>query len=75
MTSSKDAVNKVFDKLLGRSAGDEGLGYWGKQWEDTKAAAIASGKSAAAAEAAATASISRGVGGSSEAFEYVSGTS
>tara|TARA_E500000305_G_C4013351_1_gene234067 strand:+ start:51 stop:1598 length:1548 start_codon:yes stop_codon:yes gene_type:complete len=75
MTSSKDAVNKVFDQLLGRSAGTEGQGYWGKQWEDTKAAAIASGKSAAQAEAAATASISRGVGSSSEAFEYVSGTS
>ena len=75
MTSSKDAVNKVFDQLLGRSAGTEGQGYWGKQWEDTKAAAIASGKSAAQAEAEATASISKGVGSSSEAFEYVSGTS
>jgi len=75
MTSSKDAVNKVFNQLLGRNAGGEGQGYWGKQWEDTKAAAIASGKSAAAAEAAATASISKGVGSSSEAFEYVSGTS
>jgi len=75
MTSSKDAVNKVFKDRLGRSAGNEGQDYWGKQWESTKASAIASGKTVAQAEAAATTSISRGVGSSSEAFEYVSGTS
>ena len=75
MATSSEAVNSVFNKLLGRDAGAEGLGYWGDEWEKTKAAAIASGKSVAAAEASATESISKNVGRSSEAFDYIQGKS
>ena len=75
MASSSAAVNSVFNKLLGRDAGTEGQAYWSGEWEKAKAAAIAGGKSAADAEASATASISKNVGRSSEAFDYIQGES
>jgi hypothetical protein len=75
MASSSAAVNSVFNKLLGRDAGTEGQTYWSGEWEKAKAAAIAGGKSAADAEASATASISKNVGRSSEAFDYIQGES
>ena len=55
MATSSAAVNSVFNKLLGRDAGTEGQAYWSGEWEKAKAAAIAGGKSAADAEASATA--------------------
>ena len=75
MATSSAAVNSVFNKLLGRDAGTEGQAYWSGEWEKAKAAAIAGGKSAADAEASATASISKNVGRSSEAFDYIQGES
>ena len=75
MATATNAVQGIYSDLLGRSAGSSGLDYWSKEWEATKAAAIAGGKTTAAAEAEATAGIRSNVGLSSEAFEYVSGTS
>ena len=74
-TSSSQAVNTVFNQLLGRDAGGEGLGYWGDEWDTAKASAIAAGKSTEEAEAAATASISKNIARSTEAFDYVQGES
>ena len=75
MATSSEAVNSVFNNLLGRNAGTAGLDYWGPEWEANKQAAIDSGMSLAAAEAAATASISKNIGKSSEAFNYIRGQS
>jgi len=75
VSGGQAAVNSVFNKLLGRDAGTEGQSYWSPEWEKAKAAAIASGKSVADAEASATASIGKNVGRSSEAFDYIRGKS
>tara|TARA_R100000152_G_scaffold19515_1_gene11878 strand:- start:474 stop:2303 length:1830 start_codon:yes stop_codon:yes gene_type:complete len=71
MSRTDAAVNAAFQKLLGRDAGTEGKTYWGNQWEEIyNNAKNNQGMSDADAQAAATASIESGIGGSTEALNY-----
>ena len=73
MATGKEAVNTLFNKYLNRNAGTTGLDYWVPEWEANKQAAIDSGMSAEAAEAAANASLEKNLGVSEERFDYISG--
>jgi hypothetical protein len=73
MATGKEAVNTLFNKYLNRNAGTTGLEYWVPEWEANKQAAIDSGMSAEAAEAAANASLEKNLGLSGERFDYISG--
>ena len=73
MATGKEAVNTLFNKYLNRNAGTTGLDYWVPEWEANKQAAIDSGMSSEAAEAAANASLEKNLGVSEERFDYISG--
>jgi len=72
MATGAEAVNKSYQKYLQRDAGQTGLDYWVPEWEANKAKAMAAGKSEADAEAAATASLEKNLGLSSERFDLIS---
>ena len=73
MATGTEVVQASFNKYLHRDAGEEGLNYWVPEWEENKAKKIAKGMSVAEAEAAATASLEKNLGLSSERFDLISG--
>jgi len=70
MATASEAVDAAYQTYLNRTAGATGKAYWTKTWEDDYQKAIAAGKTAAEAEAAATASINKHIGESTEGKVY-----
>ena len=70
MATASEAVDAAYSTYLNRSAGATGKAYWVNQWENDYQKAIDAGKSAAEAEAAATAATNKHIGGSTEGKVY-----
>ena len=70
MATASEAIDAAYQTYLNRTAGATGKAYWTKTWEDDYQKAIDAGQSAAQAEAAATASINKHIGGSTEGKVY-----
>ena len=70
MATASEAVDAAYSKYLGRTAGATGKDYWVKTWESDYQNAISQGKTAAQAEAAATAATNKHIGASTEGKVY-----
>ena len=70
MATASEAVDAAYSTYLNRTAGASGKEYWTKTWESDYQKAIEAGQTPAQAEAAATASINKHIGGSTEGKVY-----
>ena len=70
MATASEAVDAAYSTYLNRTAGASGKEYWTKTWESDYQKAIDAGQTSAQAEAAATASINKHIGGSTEGKTY-----
>ena len=70
MATASEAVDAAYQTYLNRTAGATGKEYWTKTWESDYQKAIDNNMTPAQAEAAATASINKHIGGSTEGKTY-----
>lgn len=70
MATASEAVDAAYQQYLGRTAGASGKDYWVKTWESDYQKAISEGKTAAQAEAAATAATNKHISSSTEGKVY-----
>jgi len=70
MATASEAVDAAYQTYLNRTAGATGKAYWTKTWEDDYQKALDNNMTPAQAEAAATASINKHIGGSTEGKVY-----
>jgi len=70
MATASEAVDAAYKKYLNRTAGATGKDYWVKTWESDYQNAISQGKTAAQAEAAATAATNKHISHSTEGKSY-----
>jgi len=70
MATASEAVDAAYSTYLNRTAGATGKAYWEKTWEDDYQKALNNNMTSAQAEAAATASINKHIGGSTEGKVY-----
>ena len=70
MATASEAVDAAYSTYLNRTAGATGKAYWVNQWENDYQKALDNNMTPAQAEAAATASVNKHIGGSTEGKVY-----